>query len=154
MASHIKINLIMEIKYQLFEKENLLIQKFIGFFSIELYMRYAPTIMRNPAMRSINKVLLDFRDIDFSNVPADFDEGLGKMTEMRKNIQNKEIKRTDVAIVFWVDKPIPTVIAQIFKENFSNYNYCSTAESVLEIFKISDPGFDLESIVENLENTF
>ena len=144
----------MEIKYQVFENEKLLIQKFIGFFSIELYMQYAPTILRNPAMRSIDKVLIDFREIDFSNVPSDFDEGLSRMTEMRKNIQEKEIKRNDVTIVFWVDKPIPTVIAQVFQENFPNYKYCSTAKSVLENFKITDPLFDLEKIVENLENTF
>lgn len=144
----------MEIKYQVFENEKLLIQKFIGFFSIELYMRYAPTILRNPAMRSIDKVLIDFREIDFSNVPDDFDEGLGRMTEMRKNIQEKEIKRNDVTIVFWVDKPIPTVIAQVFQENFSNYKYCSTAENVLENLKITDTLFDLEKIVENLQNSF
>ena len=144
----------MEIKYQVFEKEKLLVQKFIGLFSIELYMQYAPAILRNPAMRSINKVLIDFRDIDFSNVPSDFDEGLSRMTEMRKNIQEKEIKRNDVTIVFWVDKPIPTVIAQVFQENFSNYKYCSTENSVLENFKITDTLFDLEKIVENLENTF
>jgi len=144
----------MEIKYQVFENENLLIQKFIGVFSIELYMRYTPTIMRNPAMRSINKVLIDFRDIDFSNVPVDFGEGLDRMTEMRKNIQEKEIKRNDVSVVFWVDKPIPTVIAQIFNSNFSNYHHCSTANNVLENLKIEDPNFNLEILVENLENSF
>lgn len=144
----------MEIKYQLFEKEKLLIQKFIGIFSIELYMSYAPTIMKNPQMRAINKVLVDFRDIDFSNVPLDFGEGLDRITNMRKEMQEKEIKRNDVTIVFWVDKPIPTVIAQIFNANFSNYYYCSTSKNALEILKISSPPFNLEKSVENLENTF
>jgi hypothetical protein len=144
----------MVIKYQVFEKEKLLIQKFIGVFSIELYMRYAPTIMKNPAMRSINKVLNDFRDIDFSVVPLDFGQGLDKMTEIRKAIQEKEIKRDDVTVVFWVDKPIPTVIAQVFNVSFSNYDYCSTAKNILENFHITDPNFNLEDLVEDLENTF
>ena len=146
----------MEIKYQIFESEKLLIQKFIGFFSIELYMRYSQLIMQHPASSFINQVLIDFRDINFDDIPDDFIEGVDKVKEIRRKIQENEIKREDTTVVFWVDKPIPTVIAHTFKKNFPNliYSYCSTEENVLKFMELPEHLLDLESITRNLENTF
>ena len=146
----------MEIKYQLFEEENLLAQKFTGLFSIELYMRYSGYIMQKSASKSIKKILIDFREIEFQNMLEDFDDKVEKMIEIRKKIFEKDKKRENVTIVFWVDKPLPTVIAQIFQTNFSNidYNYCSTTENILEFLKLPEHFNNLEKIVNNLENSY
>ncbi len=150
----------MEIRYQLFEKENLFIQKFIGNFSIEYYIRYNRYIMENSILKSISKVLIDFRDIDFDDLPneshTDFNTKLDRIAEIRKETNKNETKSKDVTILFWVDKPLPTVIAHLFIQNFPdmNYHYCSTIEKVLKIIKISERFNNLENVVSNLENTF
>ncbi len=150
----------MEIRYQLFEKENLFIQKFIGNFAIEYYIRYNRYIMENSLLKSISKVLIDFRDIDFDALPNEsqdaFNAKLDRMVEIRKETNKNETKSKDVTILFWVDKPIPTVIAHLFIKNFPdmNYSYCSTIEKVLKIIKISERFNNLENVVSNLENTF
>ncbi len=147
----------MQIKYQIFEKENLLVQKFTGNYSVETYIWYNNYIMGNPAMKSINQVLIDFRDVVFDdNIPDDFEDKMDLITEIRKNARNNEMKREDVKVVFWVDKPIHAVIAHIFKDSFSHldYEYCFTIKSVLNTIKVPEHLNDLESIVKNLENTF
>ncbi|MBN2523881.1 MAG: hypothetical protein JXB24_11455 [Bacteroidales bacterium] len=145
----------MEIRYQIFEKENLLVEKFTGDLSVELYLQYAGYIMRHPLRKSISKVLIDFRDILFEDLyKRDFDEVVDKMKEIRENARNNEIQMRDTKVVFWVDKPIPTVIAHIFKNSFPNYNYYSSEKHVIENLEIPEHLTNLENIVENLENTF
>jgi hypothetical protein len=58
----------MEIKYQLFENEGLLIQKYSGIFSIEKYVMYTRFITQHFASKSVKKILNDFRDLKFSNL--------------------------------------------------------------------------------------
>ncbi len=145
----------MEIRYQIFEKENLLVEKFAGDLSVELYLQYTGFIMQHSLRRSIKKVLIDFRDIVFEDMyQRDFDDVLDKMKEIRENARNNEIQIQNTKVVFWVDKPIPTVIAHIFKNSFPNYNYYSSEKHVIENLEIPEHLVDLENIVENLKNTF
>lgn len=148
----------MEIKYQLVE--NLFVQKYSGIFSFEKYIAFTRYIVRYFASKSIKKVLIDFREFTFSDkaqeIPEDFNDSLGKVIEFRKHINETELKNKDVILVIWVDKPIPTVIAELFTANFSNknYHYCSTKENAIEILKLPQHLNDIESIIDNLENTF
>jgi hypothetical protein len=149
----------MEIKYQLFEEEYLLVQKFTGIFSIEYYQKFARNIFKKFESKTIKKVLIDFRDLILSelddDLQDDFDDKINRITEIRKNINKNELKNRDVTLVIWVDKPLPTVIAHLFISNFSemNYNYCSTTAEAIKILKTS-LDFDLANIANNLENTF
>ena len=146
----------MKIDYQIFEEEKLLVQKFTGDFSIEEYVRYIRQVMSNNQLNSVDQVLIDFRDVIFEDIPDDFEDKIRLISEIRKNINENEVKRDDVKLVFWVDKPIHTVIAHMFIENLSNrnYYYCTTIESVLDIMPLSGRLADLENVVKNLENTF
>ncbi|MGD2035320.1 MAG: hypothetical protein PVF73_09715 [Bacteroidales bacterium] len=146
----------MEIKYQIFEKEKILVQKYTGSFSLELYMRYSAFIMSQPASGFINNVIIDFRDFSFNDIPGDFSETLQRIVEVRKNINRKEKRMENVTVVFWVNKPMPTVIVHMFKSSFSDmdYHYCSTAEHVRELTNAPDRFNDLDDIINNLENTF
>jgi len=49
---------------------------------------------------------------------------------------------------------MPTVIAQLFSANFSNYNYCSTEEIVIMTLMLPEHLHNLDSMIKNLENTF
>jgi len=82
----------MEIRYQIFEKEMLLVQKFIGDFSIEFYMRYNRYIMENPESKAINKVLIDFREIRFDDIPDDFDDVLDSEHPLWQACQCREFQ--------------------------------------------------------------
>jgi hypothetical protein len=150
----------MEIKYHLFENENLFVQKFTGIFSIEDYIRYNRYITKYVVSKPIKKILIDFRELDFSDlpdaIPDDFNFNLEKVIEIRKKINDNELKGREVTIVIWVDKPIPTLIAHLFTDNFTdkNYNYCSSADNIITILKIPQNLTDLEYITHNLENTF
>lgn len=146
----------MEIKYQFFEKDNLLIQSYSGDFSFEQYMQYMGFFESSFDLRNISKVIIDFRLIRFTYELENFKERMEQIIAIRKELHEKKIKRTDTIMVFWVDKPIPIAIAKIFKEIFSdlNYNYCSSTNSVHEHLNTSAEIFDLEYISNNLENTF
>jgi len=144
----------MEIKYQLFENENLFVQKYSGIFSIEKYQKYTRYITEFIAAKPIKKVLIDFRGLVFNNNPDEFNQNLNRVIEIRKNINDTELKNKDIALVFWVDKPMPTVIAHLFSANFPNYNYCSIEETAIKNLMLPEHLHDLDSIIKNLENTF
>ncbi|MFC2138047.1 hypothetical protein ACFLTE_07735 [Bacteroidota bacterium] len=146
----------MEIKYQLFDKENFLIQKYIGNFSFEKYIQYTRTIFEKYRSVKIKKVLNDFRDMEIDEKSDDFFENVDKMMEIRRKINKKEIKTDDVTVVFWVDKPLPTVIAQLFirSNRKKDYHYCSSLRKILNILNIPGEYSDLKNVVDNLENTF
>jgi len=150
----------MEISYQLFEKENLLIQKYSGAFSMEEYMHYNRLIMSVYPYTAVAKVLNDFRDLEISDPKVkfhdEFNTVLERITTFRKNINSKELKNKEVALVFWVDKPLPTVIAHLFVKGFSdqNYNYCATVKNIITILELPEQFNNLDTIVANLENTF
>jgi len=143
----------MEIKYQLFENENLFVQKYTGIFSIEKYQKYTRYITEFVATKPIRKVLVDFRELIFNDMPDDFSQNLKKVVEFRRNVNETELKNKDITLVFWVDKPMPTVIANLFSANFPNYNYCSTAEIVITTLRLPEHLHNLDSIIKNLENT-
>ena len=146
----------MEIKYQIFENENLLIQKYRGIFTIEDYINYSRYIAEHLASKSIKKVLIDFQEIIFSDITDAFNKNLERIVNIRKHINENELKNKNVTLVIWVDKPIPTAIALLFTANFSslNYKFCSTAENVIEILTLPENFKNIGSITNNLENTF
>ncbi|MGD2036044.1 MAG: hypothetical protein PVF73_13355 [Bacteroidales bacterium] len=146
----------METRYQIFVKEKLLVQKFTGVFSVEDYLEYMEFIMEFPVMRSINKVLIDFRSIYFEDMLEELDTTLERMTKIRKNINRKKVRRKNVKVVFWVDKPLSIVVAQLFSKKISNrnYTYCSTTEHVLEALGMAESDMDIEYVSKNLSDTF
>jgi len=144
----------MKIKYQVFDDENLLIQQYSGIFSIQEYQAYTSHIIEYITTKLIKKVLVDFREITFSDMTVQFTENLNKALEVRKKINENELKNKDIILVFWVNKPLPTVIAHLFSKNFKNYNYCSTKETIIEKLTLPEYFDDLESIINDLENTF
>ena len=148
----------MEIRYQYFEEEKLLIQKFIGLFSLESYKNNSSRIHQNLKMKEIKKVLIDFRDLKINknkdDFLDDFDDRIEEIVDYRKEINKNELANKAIVLVMWVDKPFPTTIVHLFQENFSKmkYNYCSTEEKVIEILNIK-PNFNLSSKVNNLSNS-
>lgn len=145
----------MIISYQFFEKEKLFIQKFSGVFRLEIYMKYAKTIIHSPQSENIENILIDFRDIAFNEEEGLFGDELERVIKIRKGINSKAPEKRKLHHVFWVDKPLPTVIAQLFKGNFPemDYTYCSTNEEIVRIFNLPPHLKNIDVIVDNLAHT-
>ena len=145
----------MEIKYQLFREENLLIQKFLGVFSLETHLRYHQFQMENEEFNQVQKVLIDLRDIHFELSINIFREIMNHIISVRKNAVQQKSKSNNVQIVFWVNQPLTTVIAQQVKRSnpHLNYNYCAMKENVVRILNLP-PDLNLDEMIHNLENTY
>lgn len=150
----------MNIKYQFFEEHGLLIQKISGKFMFKGYGQYSQFILQQYATKPVKKILLDFRDILFEELETAtvdrVEEAVNKMADLRQSFQKDIIKRTDIKHVFWVIKPLPTVIATLFTEHFPglDYTYCSTTDMVYKELEVASSAKALESMVDNLQNTF
>jgi hypothetical protein len=146
----------MQIKYNIYREEGLLIQKFYGNFSIDRYLHYSQFISTIPEANNIQKVLIDFRDIDFEGLSEDPSQTLDKIIDVRKKINRDVLKRTNIKHIIWVDKPLPTAIIHIFMSNFPDldYSYCTTLEMVQKSLNLPAPLINLEEITSNLENRF
>lgn len=146
----------MEIKFSIFKEEGLVIQKFYGIFSIETYLRYSQFISTIPEANNVQKVLIDFRDIDFEGLSEDPSQTLDKIIDVRKKINRDVLKRTNIKHIIWVDKPLPTAIIHIFMGNFPDmdYSYCTTLVMVQQSLNLPTHLTNLEEITSNLENRF
>ena len=147
----------MEIKYQYFEDKKLFIQSFFGEFEIKEYMTYTQFVTQKLATAPINTVIIDFRKMDFSQIPDDFLEGIDKMTSVRRNMTDKQVRQKNIKHIFWVDSPLPTVVAKLFIQSMPDlqYNYCSTAESVENKLRLNGCAVDdIKELSKDLKESF
>ncbi len=142
----------MDIKYAFFPEDNLLIQKFSGPFSRDEYIRHMGQLMQNSFVSMVKKVLIDFRDTIFDIEQATFQQNINKMVEVRKEMNARVPGDDGIIRVFWVDKPLPTVVAQLFTQRFpgSQYHFNSSSNAILHSLQLPAKYQDLESIVENI----
>ena len=139
----------MEIQYQFFKEDNLLVQKYIGDFSIEDHMTYINNLLKNPKCKCIKKVFSDFRKIK----PDLTLEIIEKLTKFRiETIRKKYLN------VFLVDNPESTVIAHLYQQKLLNYNYCrttyeycSTIDYAINLLKLSETKIKMGDILNNLK---
>ncbi len=147
----------MEIRYQFFEKEKLLIQRFRGFFSFEHYRTNNQKLFKEFGPKGVEKVLIDFREMLISEneegIPENFDEKYEEVVRYRKMPAQAAQMRNNVKVVFWVDAPLPTVIAYLFVNSMSNqnYDYCTTEEKIIESLDL-DSSYRLEEKIKDLAN--
>ena len=146
----------LHISYQFFENERLLVQKFSGLFSFELYSKYTNYLMSNIELDSVSKVIIDFRALTIGKNLKELKQEIKRIAELRRTIQQKTIKKTNVLQLFLVDKPIPTAVAKIFVNYFPqlDYHICSTLHSAIVHLNLNITENKLEHMIENLTNEF
>ena len=137
----------MEIKYEFFENENLLIQKYIGDFSIEHYKEFVVFLLKTKEWKSVKKIFSDFRNINLSLAL----ENLDKLTKYRD-----ETVKTKYFNVFLVDNPDNTVTANLYQEKLNkyDYSYCSTISYTINLLGLNKSEVELECIIKDLKNQF
>ena len=146
----------MEITYQIFEAEKLLVQKYSGPLDFQKYVRFTQHLSKYFNSIKVNSVIIDFRHVYFDGESEQFSANIDRMIALRKKIHEAEPKVRDSRAVFWVDKPMPTAVAQMVTRSYSptSFTFCSTAREILRITNLPESFADLENIVSNLENTF
>jgi hypothetical protein len=139
----------MKIYYEFFENKSLLIQKFIGVWSIEQYERYMDMASNIPEIICLQKILTDFRDIIINSEVSDIDN----LIRIRNKIQNNNYIN-----IHLVCDPISTVTAYLYQEKLNQkghlYKYCSTISQAIKLLEIDVTEIILESKIKNLKNQF
>jgi len=112
-----------EIYYQIYKEQHLIIQKYIGIWSSAIYKSYCNNILINPDFKEVNTILTDFLDVNLEPAFLDLDE----LISIRNNII--KIKYNNVMIV---NTPKNTATAHLYQDALDklghNYIYCSTYE--------------------------
>lgn len=146
----------MVINYQIFEEEGLLVQKYKGPFEVDTYVGYTRVLMQQNLIHSVEKVINDFTEIVFNDITQDVIDNVDRMVEIRKQMSKNNVAKQNITVAFYVDKPLPTVIAHLFINNISNinYHYCSSLKGVIEKLKLPINEASLINKLNTLKNTF
>jgi len=139
----------MEIRYQFIEKDNLLIQKYIGDFSVEHYVSFMKMIVTNKQWKTIDKVLTDLVDTDLQIAYKRLDSLIKfRIDKISRGYYN----------VFLVTNPQATAITHLYQKRLKDkkfaYDYCSTIKHAIELLKLDSTLLEMENTISILENRF
>ncbi len=141
----------MNIKYQIFPAEKLLILKFTGDFNIEFYTQFSKSLTQITQWNEVEKVITDVRDLNlnYKNISIN----INIVSDIRRNILKK-----DYTNVFVVNTPLITATSHLYQsilkqENFK-YEYHSTLKETIKTLELDFDEDLLEQHISNLENTF
>ncbi len=134
----------MEIHYQEFEEEKLLVIKYVGNFSIQ---KYIDIISNYNYELKFEKILTDLRETNIEDVLS----GLKKMKEVNRDIEDKTFFH-----VYLVDTPKNTAIVDIYINSKTSknkeYRYCSTLNYALNLLELDMSENEIAYILSNLKN--
>jgi hypothetical protein len=138
----------MDIFYQIFEKENLIIQKFTGQWDINKYEFYISLSIQTIDYKNIKKVLTDLREVEMKTIFNDI--------ENIKLLRNKLLIKQFLN-VHLVTSPIPTAFSALYKEKSNGkkgitIEYCSTIQYAIQLLNIQMSIEEMESKISSLEN--
>ena len=139
----------MEIQYQIIKEKHLLVQKYVGDFSIEHYATYINILIKEPEWKYVKKILTDLREANLDLALVDLD----KLIKIRDKIIRKKYLN-----VFLVDQPVSTAITHIYQDSLVkkeyDYKYCSTIKYALGLLELNENINEMERILKNLQNRF
>lgn len=140
----------MNFYFQVFEKENLIIQKLVGEWDIEQYDDYIEMSIKTMNLNNVTKVLTDLREAKMDKALKDIEA----VIVVRKKLPIKNFTN-----VHLVTTPILTVIAELYKQNLQSNNqkaieYCSTIEYAIGILQLQLTSEEIETRIKNLKNKY
>lgn len=136
----------MEINYKFIREHGLLVQKYAGTFSLEEYLACFLVVVNNPDFKLITKSLIDIRGLD-SNYDHTLADQLVKIRATHgTNISN-------ISTVYLTDSPKAIVVTYLYIDKIkqSNYNYCSTLQTALELLGLSEKLKEVEAVLADLK---
>ena len=127
----------MNTSYKIIKEHGLLVQKYTGVFCFDELFDHIKIVVTNPDWKDVRKIITDLRDI---NLDAFYDN-----MDLFLKYRDNNIKKSYLN-VFIVDKPLPTAIVHMYKEQLNSekyqYEYCSTVEYALAFVGLA--GFEEE----------
>jgi len=137
----------MRIEYQIFEEENLLIQKFYGEWSLEFLKSSMKIIGSLPEIDRVDKILTDMRGI---HVRANSDI----INDIRILINNAKKRR--FIHVHFTDDIHTSVLFVRFQQELTTtdrkYFYCNNLIKAIEKLNLNTTEKELEYKIQNLQN--
>lgn len=139
----------MIIKYQILPAESLTVVHFSGTWSSVILKNSFKKLATESEFQCVNKMLIDFREIDLSSSINDISNIAISRT---MNLPNKQ------TIVHLVSSPKSTASAQLYQEQLSllgfQCGYCSTMKHALNFLNIEIQPIDMENIIKHLNRHF
>jgi hypothetical protein len=139
----------MTIYYQFFDDQNLLIQKFIGDWSTEIYEQYIGLSRTTIDMKKIERILTDMRDVNLKSALEDEE----KLIHIRNTIPN-----TRFINIYLVENPLSTALAHLYQEKLTasglNYNYCSTVEHAIKLLNLDMSIHEMDQRIKLLNQQY
>ena len=137
-------NLNMKSDYKILKEHKLLVQKYAGVFCFDELYEYIKNVMKDPDWNDVEKIITDLRNIDLKV----FYDNMNNFLKFRdSNVMRSYYN------VFLVDKPLPTAVVHLYKEQLNSekykYEYCSTVDYALSFLELSDKKAEIESILDN-----
>ena len=129
----------MKVFYKILPEYEIIIQKYVGEFSIEDYKNAAERLINTTEWKNVKKSLLDLREVT-TNKSVELVEELIKV-RIELNIQKRQT-------VYIVNTPLATVLTHLYIENIpdSNYTYCTTTKKALSILFLESISSEIEEI--------
>jgi len=140
----------MEIHYQFFEDNNLLIHKFIGEFSIIDYEYYMTESTKQFEVNKVEKILTDLRNLEDSPIPDNIENLINELIRIREKVKLKSVKN-----IFIVEKPVAAAISSLYQNSQlskgMDYSLCSTLDYAIKYLGLNYTVAELEEIIRNLK---
>ncbi len=138
----------MNISFQIFEEQNLLIQRFAGEWSTKKYELYVDYSIKDAKLQQVSKILTDMRDLVLPTNLTAIDE----IAQIRIKVPIKRYLN-----IHLVTHPTLTALTHIYhQESLPNegieYKYCSTLDFAIKLLKLDLPEGEIENRLRNLSN--
>jgi len=141
----------MRVNYKIVKDKNLLIQQYVGDFSIKQHVSHVYKIKRHHELKHVKYILTDIRDVKkiFTKEGEDSAKTIKKMEwliKLRSHIIKKKYRS-----VFLVSNPENTVAIHLYQKGEDAKNitstYCTTLDAALEFLELTE---DKDEIVSEL----
>ncbi|MEN8120748.1 MAG: hypothetical protein ABFS35_10395 [Bacteroidota bacterium] len=135
----------MKILSEYIEEHKLLLNKWIGRWSMEEYKKAFQTFKHMNETNNIKNIIQDISNLEFN---IDHVELVNDLVQIRKEIKNKNFN-----VVYITGKPQDIVFSHLYAKALQNehsYKYCTTAKSAIEILSLNMSLHDLENRLSKL----
>lgn len=137
----------MKILSEYIEENKLLLNIWLGQWSLEDYRKAFNTFKKMNETSNIKNIIHDITKLEFDISQVEF---INELIQIRKEIKNKDFK-----VVYITGKPQDVVFSHLYAKALKNeysYRYCATVEAALELLSINMPSGEIENRLSKLSN--
>ena len=139
----------MEVRYQIFPEEGLLIQQYLSDWNLNSYVDYFNEVMSHPDFHKVTKVFSDVTQIDL----------LTPYKQMQELIEFRQHKiKSKYFNVHLISNSTNTAFVLLYQQQLKDkgfdYEYCSTLEKAMMLLNLPFTLFEMENRLQHLKHRF